>query len=297
MFCLTFSLLQNSTTIVEFENYFINIIRMFNSPTINLTCTTAINYLRTKIRDRDPGDLGYINYDSFESKEDIERATNIELLLKFDDNQIQTVKALKQSSKFQSYFENILSSNTKILHKYDITNNKNPFFSPNLIKIIMNYIYVLPMWTGIMLNLKTENFSQYKVKKRTTNNPVENHFDFDKNKLLFGKLKVKPSEFVAPKYRFLLSKFISYYINDFAKKKKFKKQIIDEVEKWKINKDFKRTESFYFQNIANFDSRVAYKLSILDSINLEIENEDTNQKEADDENSNYLMLISKFLKF
>ena len=70
---------------------------MFNSPTINLTCTTAINYLRTKIRDRDPGDLGYINYDSFESKEDIERATNIELLLKFDDNQTTKIPFFRQT--------------------------------------------------------------------------------------------------------------------------------------------------------------------------------------------------------
>jgi hypothetical protein len=70
------------------------------------------------------------------------------------------------------------------------------------------------MWSGVMLYKKMSHLTNYKSKQRTTNNPVENHFNFDKRKLLHKKSFVKPSEFISPKYRFLLSKFIQNYLND-----------------------------------------------------------------------------------
>ena len=290
-FVYCFSLLQNSTSLIEFEDSFINIVKMFNSPTINTTSSNSINILRNRIRNRDPSDLAYINYEGSQSKEDLDREANTELLFMFDKNQIQTVVTLKKASKLQSYFENILESNLEIINKYDISKNRNPFYSPNLVKIIMNYIYLLPLWSGVMLNLKTGCFLQYKNKKRTTNNPVENHFEFDKNKLLFGKLKVKPSEYVAPKYRFLLSKFISNYLNNFSKQKKIKKQILDEIEKWKIQKEQNRVASFYYQNIAIFDKNVEYKSMVSFSTLMAQEDMINNCKEAKDNNENFASLL------
>ena len=114
------------------------------------------------------------------------------------------------------------------------------------------------MWSGVMLNIKTGHLIQYKAKKRTSNNPVENHFDFVKNDSLHKKLQVKTSEFVAPSYRFLLSKYVLHYLNDSSKQRKFKKQITDEIEKWKDKKEYNRIKGFYFQNIANFHSNIQF---------------------------------------
>lgn len=163
----------------------------------------------------------------------------------------------------------------------------------------MNYIYIIPFWTGIMLNLKTGHLIQYQSKKRTTNNPVENHFEFDKNKLLNGKLRVKPSEFIAPKFRFILSKFITFYLNDLVKQRNFKKQIVDEIEKWKISKDYNRVKSFYYQNIANFDSSIDYGSANLYIASPEEENHlETNvSHQEEDESSDQTILLSKFKMF
>ena len=298
-FVFCFTLLQNSTNLIEFECYFINILRMFNSPTINATSASAINYLRSQISNRDPSDLAYANFEGLGSKEDSEREKNFELLSMLDDIQLQTIKTLKKASKFQSYFENILNANMKIISNYDITKHLNPYYSPKLFLIIMNYIYIIPFWTGIMLNLKTGHLIQYQSKKRTTNNPVENHFEFDKNKLLNGKLRVKPSEFIAPKFRFILSKFITFYLNDLVKQRNFKKQIVDEIEKWKISKDYNRVKSFYYQNIANFDSSIDYGSANLYIASPEEENHlETNvSHQEEDESSDQTILLSKFKMF
>jgi DNA helicase IV len=137
--------------------------------------------------------------------------------------------------------------------KYGSNLNSNPFYSPQLVTIIINYLYVMPMWSGVMLHKRTSHLVNYKSKKRTTNNPVESHFDFDKNKLLHKKRFVKPSEFIAPKYRFLLSKFIQNYLTEINQEKKIKKQITDELEMWKNKKQFNRIKGFYYQNIAYFE--------------------------------------------
>jgi hypothetical protein len=91
----------------------------------------------------------------------------------------------------------------------------------------------MPLWTGIMLNSKTSHSVNFRTKKRTINNPVQNHFEFKKKCLLNNRLKVKPSELVAPNYRFILSKFIQFYLKDVAQEKKVKQEILDQFERWK----------------------------------------------------------------
>jgi hypothetical protein len=254
-FVFAFSLLQNSTNLIEFENYFTHIIRVFNTQKFNELTKASLSFLRLSVKNRDPSDLSYISYDAYKSNEEEERIKNFELLLKMSVEENHNKKNIKRSSKFQVYFENLFHACNKIIVKYDSNSNKetNPFFSPNLVNLIINYLYVMPMWTGIMLYKKMSHLINYKSKKRTTNNPVENHFDFDKRKLLHKKSFVKPSEFIAPKYRFLLSKFIQNYLNDVNQERKLKKQITDEVEKWKNKKQFNRVKGFYYQNIAQLD--------------------------------------------
>jgi hypothetical protein len=87
-----------------------------------------------------------------------------------------------------------------------------------------------------MLNSKTSHSVNFRTKKRTINNPVQNHFEFKKKCLLNNRLKVKPSKFVAPNYRFILSKFIQFYLKDEAQEKKVKQEIVNNSNDGKIKR-------------------------------------------------------------
>jgi hypothetical protein len=253
-FVFSFSLLQNATSFIEFECFFIHILHMFNTPTINNTVQDSANFIKKALRSRDSSDLAYLDYESNDSQEEINREKNFELLLYLDNNQKQTIGTVRNSSKFHSYFQNKFESHSKLVKIYDNKDKINPFYSPKLVQIIMKYIYVMPLWSGIMLNTKTCHLVNFKTKKRTTNNPVENHFQFNKNSMLNKRLRVKPSEFVAPNYRFILSKYIQFYLKDTAQEKKVKQEIVDHLERWKDKKDSSHVKGFFYQNIAHFDT-------------------------------------------
>ena len=261
-FVFAFSLLQNASTFIEFECLYIHILNMFHTPSINSTVHDSAQFIKKAIRSNDldrlvSNGLVHINYEVEDSQEDLNRERNFELLFYLDHHQKQTIETIKNASKFQAFFQNKFDSHIKIVKNYDNKSNKiNPFYSPSLCLIIMKYIYVMPLWTGIMLNSKTSHLVNFKTKKRTTNNPVENHFEFKKKCLLNNRLKVKPSEFVAPNYRFILSKLIQFYLKDVAQEKKVKQEIVDHLERWKDKKDLNRKKGFFFQNIANFETPV-----------------------------------------
>ena len=80
--------------------------------------------------------------------------------------------------------------------------------------------------------------------------------------------KNKPSEMVTPFYRRIFSKYLEFYIIDDAKKKQLKKDVFDQVEIWKRNKNFKRLKSFYFTNVANFGDIYDTHETLIDSSNL-----------------------------
>jgi len=227
---------------------------MFNTPTINNTVQDSANFIKKALRSRDSSDLAYLDYESNDSQEEINREKDFELLLYLDNNQKQTIGTVRNSSKFHSYFQNKFESDSKLVKIYDNKDKINPFYSPKLVQIIMKYIYVMPLWSGIMLNTKTCHLVNFKTKKRTTNNPVENHFQFNKNSMLNKRLRVKPSEFVAPNYRFILSKYIQFYLKDTAQEKKVKQEIVDHLERWKDKKDSSHVKGFFYQNIAHFDT-------------------------------------------
>lgn len=98
---------------------------------------------------------------------------------------------LKQNSPFKIYFDDKINS-------YDVFDKKqldlsesidfvsNEFYSPKLFKLIQDQLYIIPLWSGIMIHDKIEG---YCVKTRLTNNPVENHFGQLKNNI-FERKKV-----------------------------------------------------------------------------------------------------------
>lgn len=58
---------------------------------------------------------------------------------------------------------------------------ENTFYNNEIFKIIWDELYIIPIWSGIML--LNEKVS-YSIKSRLSNNAVENHFSIVKNRIL-----------------------------------------------------------------------------------------------------------------
>ena len=70
-----------------------------------------------------------------------------------DDGFCET--SLKRNSPLNIYFHNLIENHkTNIKMQFDKTESlvKNFFFCPQMFNILLDYTYVLPLWSGIMLN-------------------------------------------------------------------------------------------------------------------------------------------------
>jgi len=86
------------------------------------------------------------------------------------------------------------------------------FFSPSLFKLIHEKLYLMPIWSGVMIRHTAivSNNEFLRGITRLDNNPVENHFGHTKvNELL--KRKVYPSEHVVNEYKRVKSKYVENY--------------------------------------------------------------------------------------
>ena len=69
---------------------------------------------------------------------------------------------------------------------------QNEYYNPDLFKIIQAKLYIIPLWTGILLNNHT----------RESNNYVEYWFALLKHKLINRK-QILTSEYVNPIYNYI----------------------------------------------------------------------------------------------
>lgn len=195
-----------------------------------------------RIRDFDSGELEKIVY---ENKND-EMQNMKYTMLKENYNEI--AKTIKYSSKYKNYFEKYLKGlNTQIEGSNEQTMlNSNYFYSPELFKIIEKYLYLVPLWSGLLI------YDQNLKKCRLSNNPVENWFGHLKNNML-NREKVMPSKFVGILYKKILSKYLLYYNeNQLTIVNPVKTKFSFEEEKWRKNEPKKkRQKGFYFQSIKN----------------------------------------------
>lgn len=70
-----------------------------------------------------------------------------------------------------------------------IDQEQNEFFSPELFEIIQKYLYIIPLWSGIIIkNCRTVYKNNLRnIGSRLTNNPVESYFGHLKNSILLRK--------------------------------------------------------------------------------------------------------------
>ncbi|RNA20988.1 hypothetical protein BpHYR1_012960 [Brachionus plicatilis] len=99
-----------------------------------------------------------------------------------------SLETIKNSSPFTSYYKNILKNYEEKLKNSEIKNSgKNIFFNPKLFWLIENQLYLLPIWSGLIIeNFKKSHPADLSdcFKTRLSNNPVENYFGVLKNRIL-----------------------------------------------------------------------------------------------------------------
>ena len=225
-----FTLLQNAVTLEDFQRLLINIYNVLNQKNYSKSCIESIAFLRQKLLERNIGFQFYNNKKCNQSQNQICENNN-------DFKKCETFKSLKQNSPFTTYFETLLTKYNKIVSEDneksdDITNEH---FSPAIFNIFKNYLYIIPMWSGVMLGKWfSNNSSHLNNVSRLTNNPVECRFHHLKNYDL-KNYKVKPSALSSIVYENISAKYFEHYSgilkqNNSKKHKKKTSDLINEQE-------------------------------------------------------------------
>jgi hypothetical protein len=200
---------------------------------------------------------------------------DVEQVFKLKQKQITNIyvnddeyDSLKRASPFHKYYKDLIF-NFKIYQSSD-SNLLNSYYKQELFNIIFNYIHLMPLWSAVIIKKTQKNLlernliskeSDFLKKTRLSNNPVENHFGFTKNRILQKRKKLFPSELTGPQYRSILSKSFEFY-SELDKNLPNtlvvnKKQKISE-EKWKDKSLIKREKSYYYKKLIQFGFRISH---------------------------------------
>jgi hypothetical protein len=190
-FIFCFALLQNAIKTNEFEAILLNIFNLYNSKYFNEATCFSLNWLKDQILHRKLNNDIDVNLteDSvyIEKKQYLINENTSHNPMVFSE----TTESLKLSSPFRIYFDSKIQ---EIKNRMGISNQavptvaSNVFYSPELFSIIEKMFFVIPFWSGLMLDGK-----ELHGRSRLDNNIVENWLGYLKNSLMLKKL-VMPSE-------------------------------------------------------------------------------------------------------
>ena len=259
LFLFCFTILQNSTSLEEFNDALRDIFEIFCSENFTDETHISIKRIEENILKRNFNLLKIIDVELLNKISTDE--SNLDIYIEQEN-----CHSIKQNSPFNNYFNHIITSMRKVDQiQLEINNSKtNRYFYPELFNIIKEKLYLIPFWTGVMIRQcqKVQFYSSFVAfnssfinMTRITNNPVENRIDYIKNKLLMKQTRLVTSELVKPIYKDIKSKYFEYYSNDDLNQRNFDgfkltKQI---NEKWmdKNLKNIKREKSYYYKNLIN----------------------------------------------
>jgi hypothetical protein len=267
---LLFTVLQNCVTFYEFETVFTHICWILECPfKNNAKFQESFDYIDTILRERSTKiDLSEIideeisdyqeqSEDSFQNSEpeDVERTQideerskrkKLPISQKID---LSNEKTIREKSKFFQYFNNIQNKiETEIVSCLDFDNmdtDLNMYYNQEVLNLISSYNYIMPLWSGVMLNDLALNKTS--LITRVTNNSVENYFKIKKHSTLNHQKKKLPSEITTP---FLL-KVRSLALKYDLKGTDFINQVIPcqlNEDRWVDKKEKKKRpkKSFYY---------------------------------------------------
>ena len=252
----SFSLLQNCTTLSEFDYIFINVFNIYNNEFLNEKCRDSLTSVKKECFQREIYKTQ--NIDGIDDPDSIEAAKD-KILIK-SDNVVFEFEAerlvLCTNSPFSNRFNQILNTCISLLPTKNINNNKNnPYYNPKLFQLIVDQLYIMPLWTGVMIKRCQLKYRYCEQFTRLTNNPVENWFKILKHNILLKK-KVAPSELSIAIYKYVNSKVNKHYQNILIKKKNKENELTSNnktiIEKWKSKKkEIPRQKGVYFTNVSN----------------------------------------------
>ena len=115
---------------------------------------------------------------------------------------------LKKNSPFKAYFESFVKD---ILEKVPKESSKNPnkYHSKQLYDIISEFYYIMPLWTGIIINMWESIYSNRESLSRLSNNPVENWSKILKTNIL--RHRSKPSQHSTKVFKQLVTDYFLFY--------------------------------------------------------------------------------------
>ncbi|CAF0937448.1 unnamed protein product [Brachionus calyciflorus] len=256
IFC--FTLLQNSSSLQQIEDYLVNIYNIFNSRYLDRVTTFSIGIIKDEVLFRR---LEHTNINEIPDKK---KYTEIFTLKNenSDTNTDETENTLIKMSPFSIHFESFF---TKIKLSFEISKRKNEsnkilelneYFSPELFKIIASYLHLLPLWSGIVITpIQTKNQNMFSTpKNRLTNNIVENWFMNLKNFIILNEKKFV-SEYTSLLFKCLKKKYFSGFFDlceEERKKKINLKTLNNRKEIWRRKLETKKREKgFYYKHLKN----------------------------------------------
>ena len=225
-----------------------NIYNILNNQYLDSTVLFSINLMRNEVKDRK---LSKLDISCERTVDEVTRDTIFDYFL--TESNVFIDPDFKQQIKKSSPFEDYFSKKIKLYQdqlKIRIENNLNlglklnEFYCPSLFNLLFNKLYLLPLWSGIII---APYINHCKIDTRLTNNPVENWFSQVKNNILLKK-KVSTSEFTSTLYFRLLS---DYYDNYAPKNSIPNNKIKYPFEGWagrnERMKKINRSKEFYYE--------------------------------------------------
>ena len=206
-----FTLLQNSISQQEIEN---NIINIFNNKYFDQTVDYSLKAIRTELINRD---LHRVNVENISNPRLLKRNEQFAKLLELSEDQsfLDSNKTIIENSPFKKYFDNYFASiQSNIDNRTRVNSNlkPNPYYQPELFNIIRKQMYIIPLWSGIMIYkcqlMYPDSF--VRIISRISNNPAEGWFGHLKNDLLENEM-VLASQLATLLYERLQAKFIEFY--------------------------------------------------------------------------------------
>ena len=249
IFLCGFTLLQNSTTMTEFDENLQNLYYILNNKYNSQKVSNATNNLKQKLNERNLGIFeNYIQPGKF-----VDKKKTFNIFINDDD-----YDSIKTQSPFTKYYDDMIHILKNSIETME--DNQNHLYMPELFELIEKKLYLMPFWSAILIkqgqkillgNNLVELGSKILNVTRMDNNFVENHFGHYKDDIFLKQKNLVISEIAGPIYRRLKSKYIEFYSdhnNEYNSVKKKKVSIANILENWgDKRKSSKRTKSYYYK--------------------------------------------------
>lgn len=127
------------------------------------------------------------------------------------------IHEIKKNSPFVSYFdktlkklEEELKAQAEFRNKNKLILEPNHFYAPILFGLIKKRLFIMSMWSCVMVGDWQSYSKRTLPRTRQTTNPVENHFDHYKNHMFKGEKKTC-SQFMLQTYERIEATHIKYF--------------------------------------------------------------------------------------